>query len=106
MEPPETFEEAAAREISEEVGIRVENLSLFGIYSGKERLIRYPNGDTVYSLSVIFLTRSYHGEISNDDSEVLEHRFFDRDHIPLQLFPPDARPILDWASGMTEVPVK
>ena len=54
LEPFETYEEAAIREIQEEVGITVKDLRLFGIYSGEERRIHYPNDDVVYSLSVIF----------------------------------------------------
>jgi len=46
------------------------------------------------------------GEISDSDSEVLEHRFFDKDSIPKELFYPDARPILDWAKGEKEIAVK
>ncbi|HAG69255.1 MAG TPA: NUDIX hydrolase [Lachnospiraceae bacterium] len=103
LEPMETYREAAAREIREEVGIEVSELKLFGIYSGEDRLIHYPNGDVVYSLSVIFTTGSYTGEISDTDSEVLEHRFFDRESIPKELFRPDARPILDWAEGTDTV---
>lgn len=106
MEPGETYIEAATRELYEEVGIKVSDLKLFGLYSGEDREIHYPNGDIVYSLSVIFTTKSYSGEISDSDSEVLEHRFFDRDSIPKELFIPDARPILDWAAGMKEVEVK
>lgn len=106
MEPGETFVEAATRELNEEVGIRVSDLKLFGLYSGADREIHYPNGDVVYSLSVIFITKSYSGEISDSDSEVLEHRFFNRNEIPKDLFTPDARPILDWAAGIREVEVK
>ncbi len=106
MEPGETFVESATRELYEEVGIRVSDLKLFGLYSGADREIHYPNGDVVYSLSVIFITKSYSGEISDSDSEVLEHRFFDRNEIPKDLFTPDARPILDWAAGIREVEVK
>ena len=105
LEPGETYKEAAARELFEEVGIQVKELELFGLYSGDDRMIHYPNGDLVYSLSVIFTTKSYSGEISNEDSEVLEHRFFDRDSIPASLFGPDARPILDWARGVDRVKV-
>ena len=106
LEPGETYIEAATRELNEEVGVEVTDLRLFGLYSGDDREIQYPNGDVVYSLSVIFITRSYSGEISDSDAEVLEHRFFDRDNIPQELFAPDARPILDWARGMSEVEVK
>ncbi len=106
LEPGETYIEAATRELSEEVGIKVSDLKLFGLYSGADREIHYPNGDVVYSLSVIFITKSFTGEISDSDSEVLEHRFFDKNSIPNDLFTPDARPILDWAKGKTEITVE
>lgn len=103
LEPGETYIEAATRELTEEVGIKVSDLKLFGLYSGKDREIHYPNGDVVYSLSVIFITRRFAGEISDTDSEVLEHRFFDKNSIPKELFYPDARPIFDWAKGKKEI---
>lgn len=99
MEPIETFKETAIREVREEVGIEINDLKLFGIYSGEKREIHYPNKDVVYSLSVIFITGKYSGEISDEDSEVLEHRFFKRDEIPVNLFPCDSKAILDWAKG-------
>lgn len=105
MEVRETYFEAATREIREEVGIEVKNLKLFGIYSGEDRLIHYPNQDVVYSLAVIFQTDDYEGTITDTDEEVLEHRFFDRDEIPDNLFAPDAKGILDWAEGKTPVVV-
>ncbi|MCR4748965.1 MAG: NUDIX domain-containing protein [Lachnospiraceae bacterium] len=106
LEPIETYEEAAKREVFEEVGIEVLDLKLFGLYSGKEREIHYPNLDVVYSLAVIFITNKYKGEISDTSDEVLEHRFFDRDSIPKELFYCDARAILDWKEGQTEVVVR
>lgn len=105
LEPLETYKQAAIRELREEVGIEVTDLSLFGLYSGNDRLINYPNKDVVYSLSVIFITKSYSGQISDEDSEVLEHRFFNREDIPDNLFAPDARPILDWKAGKIGVNV-
>ena len=105
LEPFETYEEAAIREIREEVGITVKNLRLFGIYSGEERRIHYPNDDVVYSLSVIFTSNEYEGIISDQDDEVLEHRFFGRDEIPEELFPADSRAILDWKKGIDGIVV-
>lgn len=111
LEPIETFEEAAKRELREEVGIEVSDLELFGIYSGQDRLITYPNQDVVYSLSVIFVTKTYTGQISDEDWEVLEHRFFTKEEIldpdfEKNLFIADKRPILDWARGEKRVVVK
>ena len=106
LEPGETYVEAATREVREEVGIEVSDLKLFGLYSGEDRMIHYPNGDNVYSLSVIFTTRNYTGTISDSDSEVLEHRFFSREEIPSELFGPDARPILDWKRGIEGISVE
>ena len=106
LEPGETYVEAATREVREEVGVDVSGLRLFGLYSGDDRMIHYPNGDNVYSLSVIFITNCYTGIISDTDSEVLEHRFFSREEIPSDLFSPDARPILDWKRAVKEITVE
>lgn len=106
LELGETYKEAAARELREEVGIEVKELQLFGLYSGDDRMITYPNQDVVYSLAVIFKTNKYTGTISDEDSEVLEHSFFDPQDIPADLFAPDARAITDWAKGKTEVVVE
>ncbi len=106
LEPGETYIEAATREVREEVGVEVSDLKLFGLYSGDDRMIHYPNGDNVYSLSVIFTTDHYSGTISDTDSEVLEHRFFSREEIPSDLFGPDARPILDWKNSVKEITVE
>ncbi|MBQ5474366.1 MAG: hypothetical protein IIT65_06620 [Lachnospiraceae bacterium] len=60
----------------------------------------------MYSLAVIFRATEYEGVISDEDSEVLEHRFFARNEIPDELFYPDARPIRDWAAGGNDCIVK
>lgn len=58
-------------------------------------------------MSVIFITDSFKGTISDEDSEVLEHRYFNREDVPVDnLFAPDARPIIDWKNGCTLGQVK
>lgn len=48
MEIGEKLTEAVKREAYEEAGIAIGELQLFGIYSGEERIITYPNGDICF----------------------------------------------------------
>lgn len=99
MEIGEKFTEAARREVFEEAGIKIGKLELFGIYSGEDRIIIYPNGDICYGVGVVFKTTVYSGIILNDTDEALEHRFFGRESIPGNLNYPDKRIIMDWVTA-------
>lgn len=98
MEPGETFMEAALRETWEETGLKAENLSLFGLYSGNEGYAEYQNGDKVFSVQVIFHTTSFAGKLIQDALESLEHQFFSRDSLP-HLNSHQDRFILDWVNN-------
>ncbi len=104
MELGETFEEAAIRETYEETGLRVKNLSLFGIYSGDSCFVTYPNGDQVYSVQVIFKASAFSGELKQQDTESQAHLFFRRDELPVNLNPRQQQFIRQWADG-AELPV-
>ncbi len=93
LEPGESLEEAARREVLEETGLSIGQLSLFQVYSGKEQFYQYPNGDQIYDVCIADLTRDFQGELHAEAEEVLELRFFDLDHLPEDLNPLD-RPIL------------
>ena len=54
------------REAFEEAGIEIGELTLFGIYSGEDGIITYPNGDICYETGIIFKTTVYRGEIQNN----------------------------------------
>ena len=55
----EIVEEAAKRELKEETGLTANKLELFGVFSGKNMIYTYPNGDdklwiiTAYEPSLI-----------------------------------------------------
>ena len=78
MEPGEKFEETVKREVFEEAGIEIGELKLFGIYSGKDRIITYPNGDICCVTGIVFKTSFYTGQIENNTSEAIEYQFFDK----------------------------
>ncbi len=93
LEPGESLEEAAIRETYEEVGLVIDELTLFKVYSGKDQFYTYPNGDQIYDVCVAYLTRNFHGELLADASEVLELAFFPIRELPADLNPLD-RPVL------------
>ncbi|MDX8367061.1 NUDIX hydrolase [Cytobacillus sp. IB215665] len=97
MEVGESFEQTAKRETYEETGLQVQKLDLFGIYSGEACFVKYPNGDQVFSVQIIFKASCYKGELKQMDIESREHRFFLKEELPPKLNPRQKAFILDWA---------
>ena len=92
-EPGEVVEDAAKRETVEEVNLEVREMSLFGVFSGPELYYQYPNGDEVYNVTVVHLSRDWSGEVKLND-EHTEWRWFAVADIPDNLSPP-IKPVID-----------
>ena len=103
MEIGEKFIETIKREAFEEAGIEIKELTLFGIYSGEDRIITYPNGDICCGTGIIFKTTAYSGEIQNNTEEALEHRFFDKTNLPDNMNKYDKQIIIDWTKNFQQV---
>jgi 8-oxo-dGTP pyrophosphatase MutT (NUDIX family) len=87
IELGEKVEETAARECFEETGLTIEKLELFGVFSGEELYYKYPNGDEVYNVDIVFKSNAYQGElILNHEGK--EAGFFDIDELPEKISPP------------------
>lgn len=80
IEPGETVQEAAVREIREETGLDVQVDKLIGIYTDPD--MTYPNGDHAHSIciGVEFTVRS--GELTCDGNETLALQYFPLDNMP------------------------
>lgn len=83
MELGESFEDTARREIMEETGLHVGALQLCHIYSGPDYFNENPNGDKFYSISAVYKTADYSGEMLADEVESVSLQFFDPTHLPV-----------------------
>lgn len=81
LELGESFEEAAARELYEEAGLKAERFTFVSLLSGADMYYRYPHGDEIYNIMVVFEAIAVTGEPTgeNDDGEGLQLRYFPLD---------------------------
>jgi 8-oxo-dGTP pyrophosphatase MutT (NUDIX family) len=96
LEPDETIEEAVRRETLEETGLQIKDLALFGVYSGPDLFYRYPNGDEVYNVSIVFTGQPDGGQPVIDPAEHSQMQYFELDRLPDQISPPIVRILADF----------
>ncbi len=87
MEPGETIEETARRELREETNLDADELQLFGIFSGPQFFIRYPNGDEIFAVPIVYIAHDVSGPLKLTDGEHCDFRYF-----PLSDLPEDVNP--------------
>ena len=92
-EPGELVEDAAKRETVEEANLVVGEMSLFGVFSGPELYYKYPNGDEVYNVTIVYLSRDWSGEIKLNH-EHTEWRWFAANETPEDVSPP-IKPVIE-----------
>ena len=87
VEPGEVVEEAAKRETLEETGLEIGELSLFGVFSGKEQFYRYPNGDEVHNVTITYISHIQGGQV-RISPEHTDWKYFPLAEIPAKISPP------------------
>lgn len=102
MDYEEVAEDACRREVYEETGLKVGKLTLFGVYTGSEMTVTYPNGDVANYTDIVYVSDDFSGEVTLSDGEASELCWFDADKLPENLHPTDRRPILDFAKHLME----
>ena len=82
MEPGESLEETAARELWEEAGLQAERFELLDVLSGRDLYFCYPNGDQTYTVIVLYKAVGVSGELRICDGESLRLQYFPPDDLP------------------------
>ncbi|CAH1202310.1 RNA pyrophosphohydrolase [Paenibacillus allorhizoplanae] len=70
MEPGESLEEVAKRELFEETGLEAKSLEMFRVFSGKDLYYKYPHGDEVYNVVSAYVCSDFEGALKEDGVEV------------------------------------
>lgn len=82
MELGESLEDTARREVLEETGLHVGELTLCHVYSGPDYYVENPNGDTFYSVTIVYKTKEYEGTLNPDGLESISLQFFPPNNLP------------------------
>ena len=96
MEIGESLEETARREVLEETGLNLDELSWFGLFSGQEFIYQYPHGDVIVNVVAVYTSRHYQGSLQVNKEEGDKLCFFDLNKLlldTLDISPPD-KPII------------
>lgn len=87
IEPGETPATAVARETREETGLEVRAVRVLGVFGWPRLRHRYPNGDLVEYLVVVFRCDVIGGALEAQDGEATDFRWFTRDELATMPLP-------------------
>jgi len=82
VEIDETVEDAARREVREECGLVVGELSLLGVFSGAPLNHVYPDGNEVCGIDIVYVSHDYTGTLTAEDGEARRVGFYPPDALP------------------------
>lgn len=82
IEIDETVEDGARREVQEECGLEVGELTLLGVFSGPALNHVYPNGNEVCGVDIVYVSRDYKGQLTALDGEAKRMGFYPIDALP------------------------
>ena len=103
IDPGETCEETAKRELLEETGLTALELTLFNVYSGEITHYTYTNGDEIYGVDHIYLCTKYQGTLIPQGEEVKSLKFYNFNSVPKKMSIRNQAIIKDICMNLAEV---
>ncbi|WP_019587251.1 NUDIX domain-containing protein [Deinococcus apachensis] len=102
LEPGESFEACARRELFEETGLRVEQLEPLHLYAGAEYRFTFPHGDVTDNVSVLYRAQEVGGDLHLQAEEISGAAWFVPADLPgtTELSGPLVRAMLTSASSL------
>ena len=101
VEIDENVEDTTKRELYEETGLIAKEITLLGVFSGKDMHNIYPNGDEVSNIDIVYICKNYDGELKCQPGEVENLKFFDISDLPINIFKPNLPAIEEYISKYT-----
>lgn len=82
----ESVEECIKRNVLLDIGLKLNTLSLVGVYSGSDFINRVEeSGDEYHSVAIGYLCTGYDGELTPDKNQSIEAQFFKIDQLPEEM---------------------
>jgi 8-oxo-dGTP pyrophosphatase MutT (NUDIX family) len=94
IDPDETPEDAAHREVFEEAGITIEIRGTLAVLGGPQYRVTYPNGDETAYVTIVFDALHIGGEPTPDGEEASELMWWSLDQLERCPMTPLARALL------------
>ncbi|WP_112179860.1 MULTISPECIES: NUDIX hydrolase [Paraliobacillus] len=104
MDLGESVQGTAKREVYEETGLLLEELELFGIYSGPQYDKTFSNGDQVSLVLISFICKKYSGELVESNEESLQNKFYSLDELPECIFT-EHKMLIDDLLSKKQIPI-
>ncbi|WP_223592336.1 NUDIX domain-containing protein [Neobacillus bataviensis] len=84
----ESVEDCIKRNVQEEIGLKLNRLSLFGVFSGGALMDKPEDGSDEYQMVAIgYICTDYKGEVRPDENQAIEAEFFPLDQLPEEMDP-------------------
>ncbi|WP_129688940.1 NUDIX domain-containing protein [Gottfriedia acidiceleris] len=84
----ESVEECIKRSVLEDIGLKLNSLSLIGVYSGAEFINKVEgSGDEYHTVAIGYICTDFENEISPDQNQSIEAQFFRLKQLPEEIDP-------------------